>query len=390
MALASFNQDMCVKKVLEFPECSLPQSPRYYFPQPPEYPLQQQPGYRSRQSPEYPWQQQPRYCLQQTPEYPLPRPPGYHLPQSPEYYLPQSPQYLLPQSSGLPLPQPFMPQRPLTGISAMTPQQQYNTSPIECAPYPGNCALSNAAHQPYETALIKSNDVRSPEYPHGPFCCASSLNTSGPSFSTSMAGHTSSLYCSPYLQRGTTHAGFYPHAGAATTPNFCGYANQMSSMSRHGLSSPVFENATPLTFARVTPNSLSSLDSFGKRKSKIESCRCPKCIEAEKTGKKKTEHICYVEGCGKIYKKTSHLKAHIRGHNGCKPYVCLTCRKSFTRSDELQRHNRIHTGDKKFVCSVCSKRFVRSDHHKKHEKTHEKKPQVPIAHEENVDVLNSD
>ncbi|CAO2597064.1 Transcription factor Sp3, partial [Lemmus lemmus] len=61
---------------------------------------------------------------------------------------------------------------------------------------------------------------------------------------------------------------------------------------------------------------------------------------------KKKQHICHIPGCGKVYGKTSHLRAHLRWHSGERPFICnwMFCGKRFTRSDELQRHRRTHTG----------------------------------------------
>ncbi|XP_017695152.1 PREDICTED: transcription factor Sp1 isoform X1 [Lepidothrix coronata] len=115
------------------------------------------------------------------------------------------------------------------------------------------------------------------------------------------------------------------------------------------------------------------------RKPRREACTCPYCKEGEgrssgDPGKKK-QHICHIPGCGKVYGKTSHLRAHLRWHTGERPFICtwVLCGKRFTRSDELQRHKRTHTGEKKFACPECPKRFMRSDHLSKHIKTHQNK-----------------
>ncbi|XP_026195640.1 transcription factor Sp3-like isoform X1 [Anabas testudineus] len=115
----------------------------------------------------------------------------------------------------------------------------------------------------------------------------------------------------------------------------------------------------------------------GKRLRRV-ACTCPNCKESGGRGSgmgKKKQHVCHIAGCGKVYGKTSHLRAHLRWHSGERPFVCnwMFCGKRFTRSDELQRHRRTHTGEKKFVCTECSKRFMRSDHLAKHIKTHQNK-----------------
>ena len=88
---------------------------------------------------------------------------------------------------------------------------------------------------------------------------------------------------------------------------------------RHRANSPVTCRCR-LPGDRWSPSTDTVLQASSGRK--CEKCRCPLCMDPNRTVGDPTMHLCHYPNCGKVYKKTSHLRAHLRWHIGDQPYLC--------------------------------------------------------------------
>lgn len=121
-------------------------------------------------------------------------------------------------------------------------------------------------------------------------------------------------------------------------------SNRAATMSSHGSSpyaSPMTHSPAPSMVQQAALNGHMISGIITKRSRGRRVPNNPE--ELNNLGKSGKVYTCKVPGCGKCFKRSEHLKRHVRSiHTDEKPFMCH-CGKRFSRHDNLNQHARVHT-----------------------------------------------
>lgn len=187
-------------------------------------------------------------------------------------------------------------------------------------PFPASSFFGNAG--PYPMVFSQSASDNSCFHPHGSPCPSSpsSARSTSPYPTFGMAGGMPSVLASPPSRQIQIQHIPAQASGLAMLPK----GMSLYSHFAH-LANPYAGLITKRSRGRRVPNKPEEMNNLGKS-GKVYTCKVP--------------------GCGKCFKRSEHLKRHVRSiHTDDKPFLCPypSCNKRFSRHDNLNQHARVHT-----------------------------------------------
>ncbi|PWZ00990.1 hypothetical protein BCV70DRAFT_159106 [Testicularia cyperi] len=164
------------------------------------------------------------------------------------------------------------------------------------------------------------------------------------------AGHAMAMYGSPCPSSPSSVRSSSPYPGHSFNGTMPSVLNSPTSNQIHIQHIPVQAPGT-----NMLPKGMSLFNHFahlanpyaGLITKRSRGRRVPnKPEEMNNLGKSGKVYTCKVPGCGKCFKRSEHLKRHVRSiHTDDKPFLCPypSCNKRFSRHDNLNQHARVHT-----------------------------------------------